>query len=127
MGNTQKPTACTQHIDIKYFALCDWVERDLIHLERINTSINIADHLTKPLSRILFHRHADFLLGHVPPKYSSVYQHAIMTYHNKFDAEIDRFLPNSFTTPMTAKAARIFVPTYDDVWGNPWLRILWHE
>ncbi len=50
MGNAQKPTAQTRHIDIKYFALRDWVERDLIHLERIDTSINIANHLTKPLS-----------------------------------------------------------------------------
>jgi hypothetical protein len=33
MGNTQKPTARTRHIDIKYFALCDWIERDLIQLE----------------------------------------------------------------------------------------------
>ncbi len=55
MGNTQKPTARTRHINIKYFALCDWIERDLIHLERIDTSINIANHLTKSLSRILFH------------------------------------------------------------------------
>jgi hypothetical protein len=50
MGNAQKPIAQMRHIDIKYFALRDWVERDLIHLERIDTSINIANHLTKPLS-----------------------------------------------------------------------------
>jgi hypothetical protein len=127
MGNTQKPTARTRHIDIKYFALCDWIERDLIHLERINTSINIANHLTKSLFRTLFHRHSDFLLGHVPPKYSPVYQQAITTYHDRFNKEIDCFLPASFTTPMTAKAAWIFVPTYDDIQGHPWLRILWHE
>jgi len=42
MGNAQKPTPRTRHIDIKCFALCDWVERDLIHLERIDTSINIS-------------------------------------------------------------------------------------
>ena len=60
-------------IDIKYFALCEWTERDYIRLERIDTSINAADHLTKPLTRALFHRHADYLLGHVPPKYSPVY------------------------------------------------------
>ena len=127
MGNAQKPTTRTRHIDIKYFALCDWVERDLIHLERIDTSINIADHLTKALSRILFHRHTDFLLGHVPPKYSPVYQHALTTYHDRFARDIDQFLPDTFTTPMTAKAARLFVPTFADVRGNPWLRILWHE
>ena len=40
----------TRHIDIKYFALCEWIERDYIHLERIDTSVNMADHLTKTLS-----------------------------------------------------------------------------
>jgi hypothetical protein len=54
MGNAQKPTARTRHIDIKYFVLRDWVERDLILLERINTSLNLADHLTKILLRTLF-------------------------------------------------------------------------
>ncbi len=47
MDNAQKPTSRTRHIDIKYFALCEWVEQNLILLERIDTSINIADHLTK--------------------------------------------------------------------------------
>jgi hypothetical protein len=127
MANAQKPTSKWRHIDIKYFALCDWVESDLICLERIDTSINIADHLTKPLSRILFHQHADFLLGHVPPKYSPVYQQAITTYCDKFDEDIDKFIPESFTTPITAKAARILAPTYDNIRGNPWLIILWHD
>jgi hypothetical protein len=112
---------------MKYFALCDWVERDLIHLERIDTSINIADHLTKPLSRILFHRHADFLLGHVPPRYSPVYQQAITTHCDTYEEDLDRFLPETFTTPMTAKAAKIYTPTYNDMRGNPWLIVLWHE
>jgi hypothetical protein len=102
MGNAQKPTARTPHIDIKYFALCDWIKRDLIQLEQIDTLINIADHLTKPLSCILFHWHADFLLGHVPLIYTPVYQQAITTYGHKFKEDIDCFLPDSFTTPMTA-------------------------
>ncbi len=84
MGNAQKPTPCTRHIDIKYFALCDWIERNLIILERIDTSINPSHHLTKALSRILFHRHADFLLGHVPPQYSPIYCHALTTYGDFF-------------------------------------------
>jgi hypothetical protein len=83
-GNAQKPTTCTRHIDIKYFALCKWMERDLIRLKQIATSINIADHLTKPLSQNLFHRHADFLLGHVPTKYSPVHSHAITTYSDSY-------------------------------------------
>jgi hypothetical protein len=47
-------TTRTRHINIKYFALCNWVEQDLVILERIDTSINIADHLTKILSHNLF-------------------------------------------------------------------------
>ena len=47
MGNAPKPTPYTCHINIRYFALCDWVERNLILLKRVNTSINIADHPTK--------------------------------------------------------------------------------
>ncbi len=118
MGNTQKPTTRTRHINIKYFALCEWIERDLIHLERIDTLINIA---------VLFYWHTNFLLGHVPPKNLPVYQHAITTYGDHCEEDIDRFLPGSFTTPVTAKAARISAPTHDDVRGNPWLIVLLHE
>jgi hypothetical protein len=66
-ANAQKPTPRTRHMDIKYFALRDWVEQDLIHLERINTKINLADPFTKTLQCASFHCHVDFILGHVPP------------------------------------------------------------
>ena len=118
MGNAQKPTPRTRHIDITYFALCDWVELDLIILECIDTSINIADHFTKILRQTLFHRHADYLLGHVPPKYSPVYRQAITTYGDHYK-DIDNFIPESFTTPITARAARIFAPNIDNIQGNP--------
>jgi hypothetical protein len=55
MGNAQNPTPCTRHIDIKYFAICEWIERDLMHMERIDMTINMFDHFTKVLSRALFH------------------------------------------------------------------------
>jgi hypothetical protein len=126
MGNVQKPTARTRHIDIKYFALCDWVERDLIHLEQIDTSINISNHLTKSLPRILFHRHANYLLGYIPPKYLPVYQHAITTYGNA-NKDYDWYVPDSFMTPTTAAAARIYALLQADIKDNPWLRILWHD
>ncbi len=93
MGNAQKPTLQAHHLDIKYFDLCDWVESDLILLDRIDTLINLADHLTIILSRTLFHWHADFLLGYVPPKYSPVYQRAISTYSDNYKEEIDQFAP----------------------------------
>ena len=123
MGNAQKPTSRTRHIDIKYFALCEWIERDYIHLERIDTSVNMADHLTKTLSRILFHRHADFLMGHIPPRYSAAYDITVSTIQHNDD--IDNYVPTSFTTPATAKASRILRPIKLDITGNPWLPVLW--
>ena len=57
------------------------------------------------------------------PQYTN--KQLITTYCNKFDKAIDKFIPESFTAPMTAKAARIHAPTYKDVRGNPWLIILW--
>ena len=35
MANAGKPTSCTQHNDIKYHEICEWVERDLMLLEHI--------------------------------------------------------------------------------------------
>ena len=73
MANAQKPTSRTRHMDIRYFALCDWVEMDLLILERIDTSVNEADHFTKILDRTLFYRHIDHIMGHIPPPYSPCY------------------------------------------------------
>jgi hypothetical protein len=125
MGNAQKPTPRTRHIDIKYFSICEWIERDLMVLERIDTTINMSDHFTKGLSRALFHRHADYLLGHIPPMYSPIYKYIIGTYANQ-QVALDTFVPESFTTPKTAAAARVYAPIVDDYMGNPWLVVLWH-
>ena len=125
IGNVQKPTSRTRHIDIKYFSLCEWIERNLMILERIDTTLNMSDHLTKALSRALFHRHADFLLGHVPPAYSPIYKSIIGTYTNQH-TDFETFVPPSFTTPMTAAATRVYAPIKDDYNGNPWLIVLWH-
>lgn len=67
MANAGKPTPRSRHIDTKFYILQDWVERDLVILQRIDTSINLADPLTKSLNRILYHRHRDFNMGFVPP------------------------------------------------------------
>jgi hypothetical protein len=125
MGNAQKPTPRTRHIDIKYFSLCEWVERDLILLDRIDTSINISDHLTKSLQTLLFHRHADFLLGHIPPLYSPIYSKIVGSYTNH-TIDVTKFTPHSFTTPITATAARVHAPLKEDYAYSPWLSILGH-
>jgi hypothetical protein len=104
MANMQKPTPRTRHIDIKYFAVSEWVELNLMLLERIDTSINLSDHFMKSLQTNLFHRHADFLLGHIPPAYLPVYRSIVGTYATN-DDYVDTFIPRSFTTPITAAAA----------------------
>lgn len=73
MANANKPTSRTRHMDIRHFALTEWVERDLVCLERVHTSINLADHFSKQLPATLFSRHVDWILGHVPPQYSRRY------------------------------------------------------
>ena len=45
MGIAQKPTNRTKQIDIKYFALCEWIERDYIRLESLYTSITLANYV----------------------------------------------------------------------------------
>ena len=74
MANAQKPTSRTCHMDIRCHVLCEWVERDLIVLERVDTTINKADHFTKLLSRVLLHRHINYIMGHVSPEYSPAYK-----------------------------------------------------
>jgi hypothetical protein len=69
-----------------------------MYLEQIDTTINTSDHLTKGLSWALFHRHADFLLGHVPPAYSPVYKYIIGTYTNQHK-DIETFVPISLQLP----------------------------
>ena len=55
MADAGQPTPCTRHIDIKHFALLDWVEEDLVKLQKIATSLNSADNMTKLNVHILVH------------------------------------------------------------------------
>ena len=79
MANAGKPTTRTRHMDIRYFALCDWVEQDLMLLERVDTSQNMADHFTKCLDRVAFYRHTDYIMGRVAPSYSPLYKPGYVT------------------------------------------------
>jgi hypothetical protein len=49
--------------------LLDWVEQDLMILKTIKTAENAADGMTKPLTRQLFSRHADTIMGRRIPEY----------------------------------------------------------
>ena len=72
MANAQKPTTQTCQMDIKYHVICEWVNRDLICLERSDTTVNMSDYLTKQLGPMLFHPHVDYIMGRVPPQYSAL-------------------------------------------------------
>jgi hypothetical protein len=108
MANAGKPTPRTRHIDVKFYSIQEWVEveRDLVVLRRIDTSVNTADHLTKPLSRILFYCHRDFYMGHVPPTYSPRYNDVVRIYSVNDPADPMTCTPNV----VTAKAARSLAP-----------------
>ena len=67
VAESKKPTRRTRHVDIRHFALVDWVEQDIIAIKKINTNDNASDTLTKALPRILFYRHNDTLMGRTTP------------------------------------------------------------
>ncbi len=97
-------------MDIKYFSLCEWVERDLITLERIATSQNMSDHFTKQLPPTLFHRHVDYLMGHVPPQYSHYFDQVYGML--KKETPLPVSLPFDIEKLPSAAAAATFVRYY---------------
>ncbi len=135
MANAQKPTSCTRHMDSHYHVLCEWVEQDLIVLERVDTTINEADHFTKLLSCFLFHRHIDYIMGHIPPEYSPAYEQST----GQFDEPVIKIVPDSYTTketmpiviltdpddtyvPIAARTAHI--PDYSELTNTFWTKIV---
>uniref|UniRef100_A0A7S1VQI3 Reverse transcriptase Ty1/copia-type domain-containing protein n=1 Tax=Grammatophora oceanica TaxID=210454 RepID=A0A7S1VQI3_9STRA len=70
MATAGQPTRQSRHIDIRNFALLDWVERDLVDLESISTSVNAADLATKQVGPILFRRHLDNVSGRLRPPWA---------------------------------------------------------
>jgi len=69
MTNASRPTRRTSQMNIKHFALLDWVSTNQLILSSISTHDNPADRLTKSLGLQLFSRHASSLLGKKKPSY----------------------------------------------------------
>ena len=46
MTKALKPTKRTQHGDLRYFAVLEWVQTDRINVKKIDTSDNTSDVLT---------------------------------------------------------------------------------
>ena len=70
MANAQQPTRRTRHMDIKKFIIQDWVQGDLLLLQRITSSNNYSNSLTKTMTKDLHYRHNDYLLGKTTPLYA---------------------------------------------------------
>ena len=59
-------------MDIKHFALQECIEHDSFLLKRVTTVDNESDLLTKKLSRTLFYRHIECIMGKVVSDYGSI-------------------------------------------------------
>lgn len=92
IANAQKVSDRTRHMDIKYKVLGEWIDRDLLTMSRVGTTVNEADHFTKSLNRILFHRHLDYIMGHVPPQYAPGYNRALGLFDGNGSSAIASFI-----------------------------------
>jgi hypothetical protein len=70
MTNAQQPTRHTRHVELKQFAVLQWVEDEQIIFGDIGTAHNISDSLTKQTGRTKFHQHHDLLMGRLRPEYA---------------------------------------------------------
>ena len=82
MANSHQPTCSTHHLDIKHFAILDWVQHDLLTLHNISTHDNGADAFSKPLSMQLFHQYCYTIIGWHIPQYASSLLHDQVTFHD---------------------------------------------
>jgi len=67
MINQRKPTICSRHINVQFFAIQEWCRQGDIVMKHIAGILNMADYLTKELSWILHHCHACQAMGHHHP------------------------------------------------------------
>jgi hypothetical protein len=74
MANAQQPTKRTCHIDIKHFAILNWVEMGMLLLHDISMHDNAADAMTKLLTKQFFYCHYDTYMGLRIPKYCKMKQ-----------------------------------------------------
>ena len=65
VNQNSSPTSCTRHMDIRYFAIQDWVHEDKsIIMKWIPGPLNFSDAETKPLGYVLHAWHCRRMMGH---------------------------------------------------------------
>jgi hypothetical protein len=67
MINENRPTPRARHVDIQFFAIQEWRQQGHVVVQRIPTTINVADGGTKALGWTLHSRHARRAMGHFGP------------------------------------------------------------
>ena len=67
MAAARKPTKKTRLVDIRHYAILDWIKQDLLDIKKIHTNNNCSDTLTKALAKTLFYCHTDTLMGRRKP------------------------------------------------------------
>ena len=112
MANSGQPTKRTRHMDIKYFALQNWCETDLIKLQQISTKYNISDAFTKNLGRIKFYQQMDVLMGRRIPVYSPTFKPPRT---DTIQAKIkqSKQIHHESSTPTLSSIIQRMIPTYD--------------
>jgi hypothetical protein len=88
MAQAGQPTRRTRHIDIKHFAIQDWVSQDLLSFKRIHTSDNSSDALTKATSRTLFYRHNDHIMGRIVPHFVTYVTQTTPKFHDSSNSPV---------------------------------------
>lgn len=69
LTQASKPTKRMRHVDTRHFAILEWINNDLIQVEKIDTADNSSDVLTKATGRVLFYRHNNTIMGNRTPLY----------------------------------------------------------
>ena len=64
MINNNIPTPRTGHMELRFFAIQDWVDDRTIIMQHIKGILNPSDAMTKPLGRVLHSRHVRQFMGH---------------------------------------------------------------
>ena len=78
MASAAQPTKQSRHIEIRHYALLDWVECDLVSLEDVASGLNSSDILTKQTGPLLFARHVDNISGRLPPPYVHIHTPTVL-------------------------------------------------
>ena len=69
VANAGQSTKRTRHMDNRHFAIQDWVEEDLVILEKVRSENNSSDTFTKNLARTAYYKCSDVVMGRIPPSY----------------------------------------------------------